>query len=169
MTKTLLKTTMVALLALASSAVAAPPGPRGEGWRGRDGARPAHAGQRMRMMYVVAIADALELTEAEALKMSERIKAIEDRRQPLRQEMWDAMRAVKAAAEGDAAALAQVDANVQKVLDGRAQVAAMDREMFQLLSKDLSPQKKAKLALVLARLTHARGGGRANAFGPQDE
>jgi hypothetical protein len=73
--------------------------------------------------------------------------------------MFTAMREVKAAADGDQAALAQVDANIQKVLDGRAQLAAMDKEMFVFLSKDLTPQKKAKLALVLAKMHELRGGG----------
>ena len=54
--------------------------------------------------------------------------------------------------------LGQVDANVQKVLDGRAQMAAMDEELFSSLSQGYPPQKRAKLALVLARLNHEMKG-----------
>lgn len=113
--------------------------------------------RRQRTMFVVAVAEALELNEAEALRLSDKVKSIEEKRRPLREAMFTAMRDVKAAADGDAAALANVDANIQKVLDGRAQMAAMDKELFTYLSKDLTPQKRAKLALVLAKLHQAGG------------
>lgn len=120
------------------------------------------AARRAQMMYVVGIAEALDLSEAEALKLSERIRSIEEKRVPVRQAMHGAMMAVHAAADGDATALAQVDANVAKVLDGRAQMAALDKELFQLLAKDLSPQQRAKLAVALAKLGP---GGRSGRFG----
>jgi len=40
---------------------------------------------------------------------------------------------------------------VQRVLDGRAQMAALDKELFAQLSVGQSPQKKAKLALFMAK------------------
>ena len=79
-------------------------------------------------------------------------------RRPLRRQMGESMKALKDAADGDAAALPQVDANVAKVLDGRAQMAAMDKELFATLSQGLAPQKRAKLALVLGRLQHEMKG-----------
>lgn len=129
--------------------------------------RAEHLEQRARsarMMYVVAISDALELNEAEALRLAEKLKGVEEKRRPLRQQMMESMRALHDAAEGDKAALGQVDVNVQRVLDGRAQMAAMDKELFQVLSKDLPPQKKAKLALVLARLNQERRGPQPRRF-----
>lgn len=116
------------------------------------------AGRRAHLAMVVAISEALELSEADALRMSERLRGVEERRQPVRAQMHEAMKAVRAAAGGDAAAQAQVDANIQKVLDGRAQMAALDKELFASLAKDLTPQKKAKLAMVLAHLGQMRGG-----------
>jgi hypothetical protein len=154
----LCKTTMLVLVALGSlgalaappTSAAAPPGlPPPE-----DGPM---AGKRAHLAMVVAISEALELSDADALKLGEKLKGVEARRQPVREQMREAMKAVRAAAGGDAAALAQVDANIQKVLDGRAQMAAMDKELFATLSKDLAPQKKAKLALVLAHLGQMRG------------
>ncbi len=128
---------------------------------------PSPMQQRGHVAMVVAISEALELNEADALKMSEKLKGLEEKRQPIRAQMHEAMRAVRAAAGGDAAALAQVDANVQKVLDGRAQMAAMDKELFTFLAKDLPPQKRAKLALVLAHLGQLRGqGGQGGMGGP---
>jgi len=113
--------------------------------------------RRARMYVVVSVAEALELNEAEALKLSEKVKVIEEKRRPVRQAMVAAMRDVKAAADGDSAALAQVDQNIQKVLDGRAQLAALDKETFATLARDFPPQKRAKLALVLAKLHDGRG------------
>jgi len=111
-----------------------------------------------RLMYVVSIAEALELTEAEAIKLSEKLKVLDEKRRPLRQSMGEAMRAVKDAADGDQAALAQLDANVTRVLDGRAQMAVLDKELFNTLSQGYPPQKRAKLALVLGRLGHEMRG-----------
>ena len=109
-------------------------------------------------MYVVAISEALELSETDALKLSEKIKGVEEKRRPLRQVMGEAMRSLKDAADGDATALTQVDANVQKVLDGRVQMAAMDKELFATLAQGYPPQKRAKLALVLGRLKNEMKG-----------
>lgn len=150
------------VLALSTVAFAAPPGGKPGKWGGdpeKQQEKMEERETRTRMLFVLTVAEALELSEAEALKLSEKVKGIEEKRRPMREAMFTAMRQVKAAADGDAAALAQVDANIQKVLDGRAQMAAMDKEMFSYLAKDLTPQKKAKLALVLAKLHELRGGG----------
>ena len=152
-----LLTTMLLCGSLAAFA-APPPGGKGGPPPGREGKwadreeRMEEREDRMRLMYVIAISEALELNEADALKLSDKLKAIEDKRRPLRQAMGEAMRSLKDAADNDATALGQVDANVQKVLDGRAQMAAMDKELFTSLSQGYPPQKRAKLALVLARL-----------------
>lgn len=150
----------MSMVALSAVALAAPPGGRHERGDEDEGGpdRMENAARRNRMMYVVAIAEALELNEADALKLSEKIKGLDEKRAPIRKAMHEAMKAVKAAADGDAAALTQVDANVQKVLDGRAQMAAMDKDLFVALSKDLAPQKKAKLALALAKMGQLRKG-----------
>lgn len=108
--------------------------------------------EQARLMYVVAISEALDLKEADSIKLSTTLRSFEEKRRPLRQQMGEAMKSLKDAADGDAAAAATVDANVSKVLDGRAQMAALDKELFATLSQGQTPQKKAKLALVLARL-----------------
>ncbi|MFZ5442617.1 MAG: hypothetical protein ACOZQL_21590 [Myxococcota bacterium] len=161
-TRLLLSMTMLG----AVTAFAAPPG-KGPGPGFGPGAadREERRAERMelrerevRLMYVVAISEALELSDADALKLADKLKGVEDKRRPLRQQMGEAMKSLRDAADGDQAALAQVDANVQKVLDGRAQMAAMDKELFATLSQGLPPQKRAKLALVLARLQHEMKG-----------
>lgn len=168
-----MKTKLVMLLTLAGSltAFAAPP-PGGKGFGPGPG---RHAGlgdedreefraermearaREVRLMYVVAISEALGLNEAEALKLSEKLKGVEEKRRPLRQGMGEAMKVLRDAADGNSAALGQVDGAVQKVLDGRAQMAALDKELFATLSQGYAPQQRAKLALVLARLHGERG------------
>jgi Spy/CpxP family protein refolding chaperone len=160
-----------ALLMVSSLAFAAPPAapPASAGapparWDGEHGGeRKEEMQKKIHMMLVVGIADAMGLNETEALRMSDKLKVFEDKRRPVREAMGDAMRTLKQAADGDSAAGAQVDAAVQKVLDGRQQMAALDKEMFQGLSKDLTPQRRAQLAIFLARF-HAeqkfgKGGG----------
>ncbi|MBX7098863.1 MAG: hypothetical protein K1X89_14235 [Myxococcaceae bacterium] len=157
-----MKTLLAALLLSASLSFAAPPpagapgpGPMaGKGQLspfGQDGDRHAERERRMRMMMVVGMADAMSLSDADALKLAERIKAFDERRRPLRESMRESMKALKAAADGDAAALPNVDQHIAKILDGRAQLAALDREMVTSVSRDLPPQKRAQLALFLAK------------------
>ena len=153
--KTKLLTTILLCSSLAAFAAPPPAAPPGKGDKGKWADREERMEERedrMRLMYVLAISEALELNEAEALKVSDKIKAIEDKRRPLRQAMGEAMKSLKDAADNDQVALGQVDANVQKVLDGRAQMAAMDKELFTSLAQGYPPQKRAKLALALARL-----------------
>lgn len=163
--KTKLLSTMLAFLALPAFAV--PPeakaggGKWGEMSTEQRAKRMEARGREERLRYAVAISDALELNEAESLKLVEKLKSSEEKRRPLRQSMWEAMKAIRDAADGDPAALSQLDANIQKVLDGRAQIAALDKELFATLAQGYPPQKRAKLALALGRLhMEGRGGGR---------
>jgi Spy/CpxP family protein refolding chaperone len=152
-------------------------GPKGAG-PGDDGAaRRAEHERKMRTMMVVGMAEALQLNEQEALRMSEKIKVLDEKRKPLREAMGESMRTIKAAADGDATALTQVDAAMDKVLSGRQQMAALDKEMFQVLGKDLTPQKRAQLAVFLAHLGKGgrefgkggRNGGPGGPGGPGEE
>lgn len=162
-----MKTKLVTMLVMlgAMTAFAAPP-PGGKGGPGRFadedgdgiGDRMEARAREARLMYVVAISEALGLNEAEALKLSEKLKVVEEKRLPLRKQMGEAMKTLRAAADGEQAALGQVDSAVQRVLDGRSQMAALDKELFATLSQGYTPQQRAKLALVLARLNHEMKG-----------
>jgi len=116
--------------------------------------------KRMRMMLVVGMAEALSLSEAEAIRLADKIKAFDDKRKPLREQMFASMKLLKAAADGDTAALPKVDQATTAVLDLRQQMAAVDKEMFLSVSKDLAPQKRAQLAIFLAKfMREGKGGG----------
>jgi hypothetical protein len=144
---------LAVLIGTVSFAAAPPAGPgkwdpnaAGNGeWKER-------AEKRMRLMQVIGLAEALDLSETEALKLAEKMRTFDDKRRPLREEMMEAMKTLKSAASGDSAALPQVDVATQRILDGRARLAQVDKEMFNALAKDLSPQKRAQLALFLAEM-----------------
>jgi hypothetical protein len=109
--------------------------------------------RRVRMLATVGIAEALELSDGEALKLSETFRVFEERKRPIRQATGQAMKHIKAAAEGDTVAQAQIDTHVKTVLEGRAQLAQIDRELFTALSVGQSAQKKAKLAIFIAKFS----------------
>jgi hypothetical protein len=117
------------------------PGPGGEQWP-----------KRARLMRTLAIADALELDDAATLKLRDRLARFEDRRAPIQSQLLEQTVVLRRAARGDATAFAQVDGAIQKVLSLRSQLDQLDRELFTELSAGLSPQKKARLALAMARL-----------------
>lgn len=140
---------------------AAAPSPGFGGWEEDREDRREEREKRMRMMLVVGIAESLSLSETEAIRLGEKIKTFDDKRKPLREQMFESMRVLKAAADGDQVALGKVDTATLAILDLRQQMAAVDKEMFLGVSKDLTPQKRAQLALFLAKFKHdgMRGGG----------
>ena len=117
-----------------------------------DGPKRERMERRLRMMRVVGLAEALQLSESEALKLAEQMRGFDEKRQPLRKEMREAMKTLRQVAGGDTGLQGQVDAATAKILDNRAKLAALDKEMFNALAKNLSPQKRAQLALFLAEM-----------------
>jgi hypothetical protein len=109
------------------------------------------AEKQLRLARVLGLADELELDSAQALKLDETLRKFDERRRPLRLQVRESAEILERAAEGDTAALGQVEQAAQRAFDARAQLAALDREMYQTLSRDLEPQKRAKLALFMAR------------------
>ena len=109
------------------------------------------AERQMRLARVLGLAEELELDSAQALRLDETLRKFDERRRPLRAQVRESAETLERAADGDSAALNQVDQAAQRAFEARAQLTALDREMFQVLSKDLTPQKRAKLALFMAR------------------
>jgi hypothetical protein len=117
------------------------PGQNGEQWQ-----------KRARLMRTLAIADALELDDTATLKLRDRLAHFEERRAPIHRQLMEQTVVLRRAAKGDTTAYAQVDGAIQKVLALRGQLEQLDRELFTELSAGLTPQKKARLALAMARL-----------------
>jgi hypothetical protein len=109
------------------------------------------AEKQTRMMRVLGLAEELELNETQALKMAETMRQFDEKRRPLLEQVRDSAQVLRQAADGDTSVQSQVDQAVQRVFDARAQLATLDRDMYQSLAKDLSPQKRAQLAIFMAR------------------
>lgn len=109
------------------------------------------AEKRTRMARMLSLAEDLELNEAQTLKMADTMRQFDERRRPLLEQVRTSAQLLRKAAKGDAAAQSQVDQTVQRVFDARAQLSVLEREQYQALAKDLSPQKRAQLAIFLAR------------------
>ena len=151
------------------------PGPAGQGRgfepgmkmhggqaRGERGDRgdPAKMERRMRLVRTLGLAEALDLDEAQALKLGQSISKFDDRRLAAHKELRDAHQVLRRAAGGEKASAAEVDQAIKRALDARAQLASLDREVVGAVTKDLSPEKRARAVLFLSRLEHRFGPGR---------
>ena len=136
-------------------------------------ARTAQMDSRALMMMTLQLAEALELDDAATLKLRQSIAQWDAQRAPLRQQMFDQAQVLRRAAKGDTTAYGQVDQAIQKIISLRTQMHQVDQQMFQQLSQGLPPQKKAKLALAIARFKETtRGmmhGGRGGPRGEPDD
>ena len=160
---------VVGMLSLAAVAQAGPK--KGEGPPAP--AQREEMQQRAQLMMTMQLAEALELDDAATLKLKQTVAQWDAQRAPLRQQMFDLAQVLRRAANGDTTAYGQVDASIQKIIALRAQMHQIDQSMFEQLSQGLPPQKKAKLALAIARMPGTmRGmmhGGRGGPRGDPDD
>jgi hypothetical protein len=148
-------------LPLAGFAQGRGPGPGAGGGNGNATAArgdPQRMEKRMRLARTLGLAEALDLDAAQALKLGESIAKFDDRRLAAHVQMRDARQVLRRAAQGEKVAPAEVDAAIQKALDARAQIQAVDREIVATVTKDLAPDKKARAVLFLARFQSRFGG-----------
>ncbi len=152
----------LAVLPLAAFAQGAGPGPKGGAGphAGPDAQwNPEMAQKRMRVARTLGLAEALDLDSAQALKLSEQLSKVDAKRFALIQQMRDSHQVLRRAAQGEKVAGAEVDQAIQKALEARSQIVALDREVVATVTKDLTPQKKARAVMFLARFSHRFGGG----------
>jgi len=112
---------------------------------------PGAFARQIRMKQVIGLAEALELSEADALRMAQVIRSVQERRRPLQEQVAEAARIIKRAADGEPDALARVDAALQQMYAARAQLAELNKELFATLSQGLSAQQRAKMAVFFAK------------------
>jgi hypothetical protein len=150
----IMRNTLVALLLLPALALADAPK--------KDAAAAAVPGQpdaaraekRMRLARTLGMAEVLDLDTAQALKLGDTLARFDDRRKAARNQAMAATDLLRDAARGSAnprPTAAAVDGAIGKLLDARTQLQAIDREMLQAITKDLSPEQKARAALFLGR------------------
>jgi hypothetical protein len=111
---------------------------------------------RRRVLMAMGIAEALDLDTAQALKVDQVLRSFDERRRAVRDRVRQASRVLERTAQGEATSAGAVDAAIQELFEARAQMGKLDREMFDALSKGLSAEKRARLAMFLVRLQ--RGG-----------
>jgi Spy/CpxP family protein refolding chaperone len=149
-----MRKTLIALLLIPAAALAqaAPKDKAGPGGTEEGRPDPARIEKRMRMARTLGLAEALDLDTAQALKLGDALSKFDDRRQAARKQAVDAREALRKAAQPDSkATAAEVDGAIGKLLDSRAQLQAVDKDMLASVSKDLSPQQRARAALFLGR------------------
>jgi Spy/CpxP family protein refolding chaperone len=134
------------------------PGPGGHGpgfgpgpgdWDG-----PGHGPRdhkKAKLALTLGLAEALDLDEAQALKLRDTIERFEKQRVPLMQQQRDAMQLLKAAASSERSDAATVDGAVKRLHEGRQAMLVQDKELVDGIGKDLSPQKRARAVLFLAK------------------
>lgn len=126
---------------------------RGLAWK-QDPKMQEKVERRMKLARTLGLAEALDLDEAQALKLREAVEKFHQKRQPLHAQMREAMQVVRKAADGEKVDAAAVDQAIAKLADLRAQAQAADKELVQAVTKDQPPQKKARAVLFLARFQH---------------
>jgi hypothetical protein len=110
---------------------------------------PERAEKRMRLARTLGLAEALDLDAAAALKLGDQLAKFDERRKPVRKQAADARDLLREAARGGKASASQVDGAIAKLLEARGQMQALDREMLQAVTRDLSPEQKARATLFL--------------------
>ena len=160
------KLVMMAALALPLAVLAQGPaagqgaGPgRGKGGQGPDPARVERMEKRMRLARTLGLAEALDLDASQALKLGDTLAKYDDRRLALHKQVFDSQQVLRNAARGEKVDAAAVDQAFQKAFDARAQLQAIDKEAFGAVAQGLSPEKRARALLFLARFQ--------NRFGPR--
>jgi hypothetical protein len=127
---------------------------------------PERMEKRARLARTLGLAEALDLDAPQALKLGEAISKFDERRLAAHKQLFEAHQALRKAAQGEKTSAGEVDQAIQKVLDARAQIHAVDREMVSTVTKDLAPEKKARAVLFLERFQRRFGPGPAARMGP---
>jgi hypothetical protein len=160
-----MRKTLVALMVLPVIALAQAPN-KDKDKAGQWQPDPERAQKRMRLARTLGLAEALDLDTPQALKLGDTLAKFDDKRAAARKQAGDARDLLRGAARpGGKATAADVDGAVGKLLDARAQLQALDKEMLQAITRDLSPEKKARAALFLGTFRdrierHVMGPGR---------
>ena len=146
--------TLLLLSVFAAPAWAAPPPPKPPGDETSAEER-AQLEQRARLMATMQISEVLGLDDAATFKLRDTLTRWDTQKAPIRQEMFDLAQVLRRAGRGDTTAYNQVDPAIKRIQELRSQLQQIDQQLFQQLSAGLPPQKKAKLALVMAKLPQA--------------
>lgn len=108
--------------------------------------------KRLRTLRIVELSEQLNLSTGQAVRLDEILRNFDERRRPYQRQMGEFSKLLKTASEGDASATLQVDDAISQIFDLRLQLLQLDRELIGALSKELTAQQRAKLAIVFGSL-----------------
>ncbi len=140
--------------ALPFAAVAKGPDPGGQP---SSKERAQHMQKRARLALTLGLAEALDLDAAQALKFRDTIAKFDDRRAAAQKQLADAGEVLRRAAQGEKVSAAEVDQAIAKGFEARAQVEAINKETVAAIGKDLTPERRARAVLFLARFERRMG------------
>lgn len=120
---------------------------------------PERMEKRAQLALTLGLSVALDLDQGQALKLGDVVGKSMERRIAVHKQLHDAQLTLGKAAQGEKVSAAEVDQAIQKSLDGRAQMQTLDRELVSAVTKDLTPEKKARAVLFLERFQRRFGGG----------
>lgn len=106
--------------------------------------------ERVRLTRLLGLAEALNLDDVEAAKMRDLMAKYDARCQAQRRRHYSLAQSVRRIANGEPAAPVQANAAIRNLFDLEAEVHQVHREMFDEISKGLSPQQRARAAVFLA-------------------
>jgi hypothetical protein len=116
-----------------------------------DPARKEKLQRRIQLALTLGLAEALQLDDAAALKVRGQIEKFSPRRMAAAEQMRDSVQVLRRSAKGDKVPAAEVDAAITRLLDARAQMQVIDRELVTTITRDLPPEKRARGVLFLAK------------------
>ena len=120
---------------------------------------PERVEKRARLARTLGLAEALDLDPAQALKLGEAIAKFDERRLAAHKQLFEAHQTLRRAAAGEKVPAAEVDQAIQKAIEARAAAQAVDRDMVTTVTKDLTPDKKARAVLFLEHFQRRFGPG----------
>jgi Spy/CpxP family protein refolding chaperone len=115
--------------------------------------------KRASLALVLGLSEALELDSTQALKLRDTIDKFTDRRVAAHRAHAEAQQALREIARAGKADAKQVDEALKKAQDSSAQLEAVRRDTFAAISKDLSPEQRARAYLFLSRFEDRFGPG----------
>jgi hypothetical protein len=156
---------MLMVVPLAASAQWRGPAQGARHAMGPGGGEPALMRQRMRLARTLGLAEALELDEAQALKLGQLLGQFDERQLAAQRQLDAAFGVLRQAASAEKASPADVERAIKDAFDARAQIQALERERATAVTRDLPPQKRARAVLFLERF-QTRFGGDGGPGGP---
>jgi hypothetical protein len=108
--------------------------------------------RKAHLMRLLALAEALELSDEQTLKLKAKLDQYDQQYKPLHDDIEAQLQILRRAARGEASAKTQVDAAIQKARALKKQLEKLDEQLFDQLNAGLDPQHRARLALAMGRM-----------------